>query len=404
LIINRIDDSVIKIIDNNYLFLRRSRGFVPAPIIVDDKLSCDKVILALGAEMANTICVFIDGKIYQSQYLGNISNADAYENYKKTVNSFLKLLKAKPNIVLCDLHPTYNSTRFAKEYSKQNNVPLEQIQHHVAHAYSVAIENNLKEFIAITCDGLGYGVESNNIDGNDAKIWGGEVFHNDKRIGHLDEFEQIGGDLANIDPSRLLFSIMKKVFDDDNNDEFKCFMLKYIDKTKFDMLNKQLFSNINCPITSSTGRLFDAVSFMLGFCDSRTYECRGAMLLEANSTKPYDIEPSVKDDVLQIGPLFKFIFDGLANKKNSKYSDKKRLAATAQLYVAKGLLLIAKDYSKKNKLKLPVLFSGGCAYNKIMTSYLLSKGVLINKETAAGDGGISVGQIGYYLISKNTLK
>jgi len=140
---------------------------------------------------------------------------------------------------------------------------------------------------------------------------------------------------------------------------------------------------------------------MLGFCDLRTYEGRGAQLLEANSTEPYELEPVLLDNVLMFEPLFRFIYEGLKKDK-----DKKRLSATAQLYVAKGFLLLANNYAKKNKLddgksKLSILFSGGCAYNKIMTSYMLSKGVLINRETASGDGGISVGQIGYYLIKKN---
>jgi len=393
-IVNRIDDSVLKVIDDEVLFLRRSRGFVPTPIKIDEKVKCDKVILALGAEMSNVISVFKDNKIYQSQYLGTISNADAYENYKSTVNYFLKLLNAKPGIILCDMHPTYNSTRFAKELSEKLNISLLKIQHHIAHSYSVAIENNLTDFIGIACDGLGYGVDDNCNDG-DYKIFGGEVFHNDKRIAHLEEFEQIGGDLANADPSRLLFSIMKKTLD---TKDFERFILNYMDKTKFDALNKQLFLDINCPMTSSTGRLFDAVSFMLRFYDKRTYEGRGAMLLEANSSAPYNLDIETNNNILLITPLFKFIYDELT-KKNC---DKRRLAATAQLYVAKGFLKIASDYVKINykesKNKLPIVFSGGCAFNRIMTSYVISKNVLINKETSCGDGGISAGQIGYYLI------
>ncbi|MFA6089393.1 MAG: carbamoyltransferase HypF, partial [Candidatus Woesearchaeota archaeon] len=364
-IINRIDDSVIKVIDDNSLFLRRSRGFVPSPVIVKNfknfknsnktsnvKLNkkTNDVILALGAEMHNVISLYVDGKIYQSQYLGTLSNYDSYINFKKTILIFLKMLNVKPDVVLCDLHPTYNSSKFAEEFAKENNISFVKIQHHLSHAYSVSLEHDLSDFVSIVCDGLGFGEDSN--------IWGGEVFYNNKRIGHLEEHEQIGGDLANKDPSRMIFSIMKKVL---SKKDFEKFMLKYVDTKKFNLLDKQLISKINCPLTSSTGRIFDSVSFMLGFYDSMTYEGRGAMILEAKSTVPFDVEPVIKDGVLMTTFLFKFIYDNL-NKNNSDKNES-RLAATAQLYVAKGLFMIAENYIKRIKKKVPVVFSGGCTYN-----------------------------------------
>ncbi len=366
---NQIDDSVIKIINNKNLFLRRSRGYVPKSIPVNHDLK--KQVLALGAEMNNSFAIYNNSRIIISQYLGNTRNNDAFLNYKRTIKKFLEFTKTKPEIILADMHPEYNTSKYAKELSDELRIPIIRIQHHKAHAYSVALENDVDDFVAIICDGLGYG--------EDNTIWGGEIFLNEKRIGGLEPQIQLGGDSATKNPEKMLFSILRKFL---SLQEIK----KYLsfDDDEITILDKQLKQKFNCPITTSCGRILDAVSALLGFCKERTYDGRPAILLEANSTIPYDIEPKIKNNTLLTTPLFNYLIKNIDK-------DKKRLAATAQSYLARGLYDIAKKYDKK------ILFSGGCAYNKIMTSFMLDNNVLINNEVPSGDGGISFGQIGYYL-------
>ncbi len=368
---NPIDDSLVKIIQNKNLLIRRSRGFVPQSIPL--KTSCHKQILALGAELSNTFCLFKDKKAIFSPYMGTTSDANTFNSYKKMVSKFLAFTQCKPEVILADAHPAYNTSIYAQELSEEWNIPLIRVQHHKAHACSVAQEHNLTDFAAIVCDGLGYG--------EDETIWGGEVFYNNKRTGHLEQHYQLGGDSAAKYPAKMLFSILSKFLPPE---ECSKHMRNYFTQKELAIMRKQLNEQFNCPLTSSCGRILDAAAFMLGLCNERTYEGRPAMLLEAHSSIPYDMEPVIENNVLLTTPLFRYLIE-------NKEKDRKRLAATAQLYLAKGLHEIASEQKK------PIVFSGGCAYNTIMSSYMIDKGVYLNKQVPSGDGGISFGQIAYYL-------
>ncbi|MEK6946547.1 MAG: carbamoyltransferase HypF [Nanoarchaeota archaeon] len=368
---NPIDDSLVKVIEEKVFQLRRSRGFVPKSIQVHS--SCKKQILALGAELSNAFSIYKDGKIIPSQYMGTTSNINTFTHYKKTMHKFLHYIDCKPDIILVDMHPEYNTSRYGEELSESLHVPLVRIQHHKAHAYSVAAEKDIKDFVGIVCDGLGYG--------EDGRIWGGEIFHNNKRVGHLEEQYQLGGDSAAIYPAKMLFSILSKFL---SLEDCRKYLRDYFTEEQLHILKKQLDERFNCPLTTSSGRILDAASFLLGFCDERTYEGRPAMLLEANSTIPYAFDPIIENNILLTTPLFQYLVDNLDK-------DKRRLAATVQMYLAQGLYNIASKFGK------PIVFSGGCAYNKIMSSFMIKRGVHTNEKVPSGDGGISFGQIGYYL-------
>lgn len=366
---NPVDDSVVKVIVNKALFLRRSRGYVPRSIALEGKGQ----LLALGAEMHNTFCVYNEGKAILSQYMGTTSNATTFDYYKKMVNRFLAFTSTKPEKIIADLHPQYNTTVYAEELAKKLGIPLIRVQHHRAHAYSVAAEHNLKDFAAIVCDGLGYG--------DDKTIWGGEVFDGNNRIGHLEPQLQLGGDSATRYPAKILYSVLTKAL---GAKQAAKHVKTHFTAKQIAMLAKQLEQGFNCPETTSTGRIFDAAAVLLGLCKERTYEGRPAMLLEANSSKAYALKPIIKDNVLMTTPLFEWLTANLDK-------DKARLAATVQQYIAEGLYAIAK---KTNK---PIVFSGGCAYSRVMTRYLLDKGVYVNEKVPAGDGGIAFGQVAYAL-------
>ena len=374
-IINRCDDSVLKVIEDKTFFLRRSRGYTPIPV----RLPTDCLdTVAVGAELNNVICTVKKNKCYLSQYVGDTSKYETFNFLKDTVYNSIKLTRLKPEIVVCDLHPMYNSTVFAKELAEKYNAKLIQIQHHKAHVASVAAEHTLTDYVGIAVDGLGYG--------DDGNIWGGEVFdvkngNEFRRIGHLEEQPQLGGDSATLYPKKMLFGILSKLLD-----ENELIKLGLFDEQESRLYLKVLENNFNVPITTSSGRILDAVSALLGFCDMRTYDGRPAMILESVATKPYDFEPVISNkngkSVLMTTSLFEFLLNNI-NK------DKGRLAATAQMYLAKGFFEMAKQ---KAGNEAPIVLSGGVAYNRMISEFMMKNDVIVNKDIPCGDGGICYGQ------------
>jgi len=223
-------------------------------------------------------------------------------------------------------------------------------------------------------DGLGYG--------DDGRIWGGEVFdvkngNEFRRIGHLEEQPQLGGDSATLYPKKMLFGILSKLLD-----ENELIKLGLFDEKESRLYLKVLENNFNVPITTSAGRILDATAALLDICDKRTYDGRPAMVLESIATKPYDFGPVISNKngkkILLTAHLFEFLLNNIDK-------DKGRLAATAQMYLAKGLFKIA----KKDK---PIVLSGGVAYNRMISELMIKNDVLVNKDIPCGDGSICYGQ------------
>ncbi len=377
---NPVDDSVLKFVGGKQLFLRRSRGFVPMPIDVDIKDAPD--IISFGSQESNTISIYKGGKVFISQHIGDTSHVNVMEVLKKTANFFIKTTGSRPKIFACDMHPDCYIALYAKNIALKAGAELVPVQHHIAHAYSVGLEAGLSSFGAIVCDGSGYG-----LDGN---VWGGEIFvfkdgKDVNRVGHLEEQALIGGESAIREPKKMLFGIMSKFLDE------KELSNQFGDNSA--IWKKQIIDGFNVQKTTSAGRVLDAASAFLGFCEKRTYTGEPAMALESavNGAKPYDLEPVIDKGqvkVLKTTPLFEFLWD-------MQDKDKKRLAATVHDYLSRGLFSIADSASRG----LPIVFSGGVAYNRYITGYMLKKGVIVNSKVPCGDGGISFGQVGYVLRS-----
>jgi len=393
------------------------------------KMQLNQIILALGAESAGNFSIYFSEKIYFSENFDDLLDEKKYKNFQKSVLNFLKKNKIKPTIILTDLHPLYKTTIWGKKLAKNFKAKHIKIQHHLAHIFSAVNEKEIQNsFIGIACDGTGYGL--------DGKIWGGEIFNvkcqmsNVKyieRIGHLENQIMIGGDLAVKEPARMLISILDKIFslrETSRREKISNFsplgkypaktqcsnfknkknfiyhyIKKYYTKNQFKLLYNQLQQNFNCQETSSTGRILDAVSILLGFCkNERNYKHEPIDLLEKNSTTPYkNLKLKISSyklkaknyQLLETTPLFKYLIKNL-------HCDKKRLAATAQLYIAQGLYKIILK-SKILNLKSKFFFSGGIANNKIISNYLKLKSIYISKKIPCGDAGISMGQIMYYI-------
>ncbi len=269
-IYNRTDDSVVRIINGKERIFRRSRGYVPAPVNTD--LNVDG-ILAFGAELTNCFAVGKGKKAYISQHIGDLKGLETTEFYEQTLDQFIRLFRIKPSLLAVDLHPDYISTRMAEKFSP---LPVVQVQHHHAHIASCMAEHRLDEkVIGVAFDGTGLGTDGN--------IWGAEFIVCDlldfTRITHFDYIPLPGGDLANEEPWRMAVSYLYKVF----GKEFLKLdlpVLHQIEAEKIETIIRMIDRKINCPLTSSAGRLFDAVASILGLCQVAAFPAQGPMLLE----------------------------------------------------------------------------------------------------------------------------
>ncbi len=371
-------------------------------------------LLALGAESAGNFSVYSKGRIFLSDDFGDLLDENNFKKFKRAVLRHLKENKVNPKAVLTDLHPLYKTTVWGAGLAKKFGAKHIQVQHHLAHVFSAYGESLIggtcpapnSFWCGVACDGTGYGL--------DGKIWGGECFaisklksQNSKleieRFGRLENQIMIGGDLAVREPARMLIAILSKIVgrrtsDKARKDFIYKFVGKYYTRNQFELLYGQMKQGFNCQETSSTGRILDAVSVLLGFSgNERKYKHAPAALLEKNSAKPYKnlklkIKKSGTEYCLLTTPLFEYLVKNL-------HRDKKRLAATAQLYIAEGLYEIC----QRSKVKGQLYFSGGMANNKIMSAYFESKGAVMNESASwripRGDGGLSFGQIVYYCLS-----
>lgn len=362
-IVNRCDDSVIR----NGLFIRRSRGFVPKGISINN----DQIILGVGGELNNTFCLTKGKKAFLSQHIGDTSNYDTLVYQKEAINNFMKLLGLywdDIDVLVCDLHPQYNTTKQAAEFSNQYDISLRQVQHHYAHAYGLMAERNT-DMVVITADGAGYGADKN--------IWGGEVLMHDKRLGHIEYVPMLGGDLATKYPERMLLSYLEHKIDG----------IKYSKEEQTVLLNQLKKENI---LTSSTGRFLDAIAALLSVCYKRTYEGEPAMKLESIAVDGNDlgISMEVENNKLMVRDFVQKLYEVNEPKKD--------IARTAHAAVGKAFMEII---ANNKDVHLPVGFSGGVAYNKIITHTLkketdkIGLQFYVHTKVPPGDGGTSFGQV-----------
>jgi hydrogenase maturation protein HypF len=387
LIAQRCDDSVVRVHGSDVSFVRRSRGFAPEPVRL--KKAVGKSVLALGGELNSTSCVLLGDKAFISQHVGDVENLETLRFLKSASEHLLRLTNCKPEVIACDLHPRFTTTRLAKDWSDELGVPLVQVQHHHAHGAALMAEHGLDEIIAIVCDGYGYGL--------DGEAWGGEILYCNnegefRRVGHLEPQLMVGGDLATRYPLRMAAGILSKATSIEEWLRSNSIHLPHGEQ-EVDVILRQLQKSV-VPLTSSCGRVLDAVSAVLGICYERTYEGEPAMRLEAAAANGKDVlklQPRVKDNVVDTTGLAYRVFE----RRNTDVASD--LAFSAQRYLAEGLAQVAVDEAKRLGVDV-VGFSGGVAYNEHIT-YAMRRFVekdklrfVVHKSIPAGDGGISFGQ------------
>ncbi|MEM3335329.1 MAG: carbamoyltransferase HypF [Thermoplasmata archaeon] len=367
-IINRTDDSLIKMYNGRTFFIRKSRGYIPEIIKINHK----RKILSLGAHMNARISVSRDGKIFLSQYLGDLSSYSYIEFHREMVKKYLKMLDIDlPEAVVIDKHPSYGYRNYIfKEFDN-----IIEVQHHHAHAISLAMDNSMDSILALTFDGTGYG--------DDGKLWGGELLladvNNYKRLASLDYFPLPGNEMAIREPDRIVayFSSLKN----ETYGKWTPEIIKKISK--------------NSVLTSSMGRVLDALSVYLGYSGNMTYDGEPAMKIEfplIKGKKVFDFPKiKIKEEYIKIDikSMFLALFETKGNREDIAYSF---IYDLMDLYTD-----IAIDEQIKSGLEIGI--TGGVSYSlpllKMLEEMIFKKNgksLILHKKFPPGDAGIPVGQ------------
>ncbi len=385
-IAHRCDDSVVRLHGEDHSLIRRSRGYAPEPIYL--KHSANSCVLGIGAEENVTICILLKDKAFISPHIGDVENLETLNFLRNTVNHLARLTNSKIEVVACDLHPKFVTTRMAQNLGNKLGCPVVPIQHHHAHVAALMGEHGIYEMVAIACDGFGYG--------SDGNAWGGEILYCNqqgfKRLGHLQEQPMVGGDLATTYPLRMATGILREVGGIEEWLQENSKYLPYGEK-EVEIIVEQLRKGLT-PKTTSCGRVLDAASAVLDVCYERTYEGEPAMKLEAIATKGKDVlnlTPKIKENVIDTTNLIQEIF---FQKKDYRVAD---LASSAQSYLAKALAELAVEEAERLGIDT-IGFSGGVAYNEYITltiRRIVEKSgfnFVAQSQIPQGDGGISFGQ------------
>ncbi len=417
-IYQRADDSVLRIHNDKVKLIRRSRGYVPEYFSLPFEVETPAAI-STGSELAVTGAILRNNRIFPTQHIGNVTHLETYEFLKESLYHMKKLLQIKDSeikYIACDAHPEFNTTKLAQELSTKYNIKTYKIQHHYAHILSLMAENNInldERIVGISVDGVGYG--------DDGNIWGGEIllsgYKGYDRLGQLQYQPMIGGDRCAKFPARMAASIILNSIEEEESKriferirlasdlEYENVELNAL-ISQFEHYTKSSFGQ-NIPLTSSAGRIFDAISYLLGASNLKTYRGEPAMKLEGFASKgkldriDLEIKYYKKDGMFFINTseLVVNILTLLENPNINRHD----IAAKFHVVFAEAFADVATiiaDFNKVDKIGL----TGGVAYNRLFSNAIkdtvLRNGLtfLEHNKIPPGDAGISTGQLigGYF--------
>jgi hydrogenase maturation protein HypF len=394
----RCDDTVMRIIAGGEQLFRRSRGYAPEPIMMSFDFPAP--LLACGGHLKNTFCLGKGRQAFISQHIGDLENLETLTSFREGIEHFQRLFDIQPEAVAYDLHPEYLATKYALD----TNIPKKiGVQHHHAHIASVLAEYGLKEpVIGIAADGTGYGT--------DGAVWGCEIMKADllgfDRLAHLEYMPLAGGEQAVHQPWRMAAAYLAHTYGDDFS-EVDIPFVQQLDFAKWRVLAQMIAQHLNCPPTSSLGRLFDAVAALIGLRSEVLYEGQAAIELEMIARKyegsiyreqadiyPYTI--SMRDQMpatLDVVPMFRAIVHDLQHGISTS-----QIASRFHNTIAE--LLATACFNAREQTGLHVVaLSGGVFQNKLLLERLMQRlkemafQVYINRRVPPNDGGISLGQI-----------
>ncbi|MBR5329180.1 MAG: carbamoyltransferase HypF [Firmicutes bacterium] len=390
-----VDDSVVRVIDGQPQMVRRSKGYAPVPLYIADACNLDKedTVLALGGQLKAAFTLSKGNFAYVSQFFGDLDAEEIRENYVDNIERMKDLFHIEPKLLVTDMHPLYFTYDFAKEYGEKHNIPILRVQHHHAHVASVMAEHHLTgDVIGVSFDGTGYG--------DDGTIWGGEFFvcNGSKyaRVGQLLTIPMIGGDNSMKEGWKTAMCYMASIGGAAEKSPLA-------EDSRYAVVKAGLYHGINGIGSSSMGRLFDAISALLGICMENSYEGECAIMLENAAARakklgliPHKMVFMYWNDggvwKVSAAPIFQAIARGL---KEGVAID----AMALGFHEAVGDLIAALVEKIREEINTnQVALTGGVFQNKILMEYTLSllreKGldVYYNISVGPNDGGISLGQ------------
>jgi hydrogenase maturation protein HypF len=390
-IYRQVDDSIVHLVKDRPVLLRRARGYVPTPVFT--QRHCRRDIFAAGADLKNTFCFAKQNQLICSEHIGDLEDAEVYHHYLGSIEHLRRLFEIEPKVVACDLHPAYHSTRFA---FSMPDVEVIQVQHHWAHIASVLAEHGLDgPVIGLVCDGTGYGT--------DGPIWGCECMiaslERFERFGHLAYYRLAGADKASKEAIRPLLSLLKKAFGGEFSLHKFDRLLKRVepDTPKLQAVFEQIEKGVNCVETSSLGRVFDAVAAILGLGTYNHFDAQLPMGLETVAAG--DVQEQYEFELTGDKPIQLDLSRMLRQIIADVRKDRAVAVVSARFHntLAAALLEMAKAARADTKLDV-VALSGGVFCNRYLAERLINRlkkagfSVLLNEAVPSNDGGISLGQ------------
>ena len=401
-ILLRADDSVCDWLDGKPYMIRRSRGFAPLPVMLPVREH--RQVLAIGGELKNTFCIAKGGLLYASPYVGDMADIRTVQALRESVDRMCGLLEAEPEVVVCDTHPLYNTVTVAQEIVQERGIPLIQVQHHYAHVLSCTAENGYTErVIGVSLDGTGYG--------DDGSIWGGELLlcdpHGFIRAGHIQPFVQTGGDLSAKEGWRIAAALLRDAIPDSGDAQVLCDALGICSAQEYTVLANMARMGVNSVRSTSCGRLFDAVSAMLGIRRAVTFEGEAATAL-MHAAEQYTAKNGETECVLSAAVTEQ---DGsvvlqttalayeIARRFHADPSPENRCFLAYQFHAALSATVRDACVKIRENTGLSVCaLSGGVFQNRLLTTLcrdLLTQAgftVLLHSLIPPNDGGICLGQ------------
>ena len=406
-IVNRLDDSVVRVVGEKLQTLRRARGYAPAPLKLPRGFDFNVDILAMGSQLKNTFCLLKDGKAILSQHLGNLENAAAMNAYQETLKLYLNLFDRQPQTIAIDLHPEYLSTKLGREIAENKQLKLQPIQHHHAHIAACLAENNIalnsSPILGIALDGLGWGEKG--------QIWGGEFmlvdYRSYQRLATFKPVAMVGGEKAISQPWRNTYAHLMAGFNwQELEDKYKDLeIIQFLNKQPITLLNQLIKKGINSPLASSCGRLFDAVAGAIDVCRSESsYEGQAAIEmetlalnnLEENEPYPFTIGKLKEENLLYIEPrsMWRSLLKDLQQNRSKGIISAKFHRGLAKIIVA----MVNKIFLERNIDNKTVALTGGVFQNRILLQLVTADlerqeiTVLTPSKIPSNDGGLSLGQ------------
>ena len=404
-IVNRLDDSVVRVIAGAPSLLRRSRGYAPATMRLPGGFEAAPPVLAFGGQLKSTFCLLREGEAILSQHLGDLENARANAAYRETLDLYLDLFRHCPDVLATDRHPDYLPGTLGRDWAASHALPLVQVQHHHAHLAACLADNGVAmdtpPVLGLTMDGTGYG--------DDGTVWGGEFLLGDyrgcRRLASMAPVPMPGGAQAIRQPWRMAYAHLCRVFQWTDL-QSRCGgqpFFRSLESKPLATLDAMITAGLNCPMTSSCGRLFDSVAAVIGLCQEVTYEGQAAIELEAAVDRntlhdegyPFAVEHHDGLPRLEPGPMWRALLEDLGRgaPAGAMASRFHRGLAAALAAMIEHLQALYGDVWQGR-----VALSGGVFQNAVLGELLVERlgsmglEVIRHMRVPANDGGLSLGQ------------